>query len=245
VHLRIISAVCCLLLCAITAPALGQELYVHEVLDRECKRMSALMKVARRLMVHSDELVASESQKAALEDLGKRAAEVVRRVRTSGGGPIEERKRFLDEILIAFKEIENELKEEILLPHQLDGFMHALFDRLLGTYGNSYTQLIKAQLFDELELSSGQKVEFEELRQSIHKEKEQIRKEFKNAIVEVEASSEKKLVEILTVEQINQFEKLAGKKLGEADTDLPRRMFGHTNKEDKAKARKKDEKPDD
>ncbi len=248
-RLRIVCSICCLLLCVIVVPAVGQKFSLHsiKILGRESDRMSALLREAQRLIILSEELAASESQKLAFKDLQKQANEVFQRKRRIFNlPPGEEQRKFLDEILTAFREIEDELREEILLPHQMAIFKRAFFDRLLDRHHDSYCRLIKAHLLVKLDLSREQREEFEKLRQSIYQEKEKIRQECKNRIAEIEASSQKKYVEFLTAEQIERIEKLAGKKMGEVDKDLERRMLGfeRANDDNSQKAQTKDKKSD-
>jgi len=61
--------------------------------------------------------------------------------------------------------------------------------------------------------------------------KNEINKECSKQLAEIEAVGQRELAKILSVEQIEKFEHLAGKKLGEPDEDIWQRYRHGTSKE--------------
>jgi len=129
----------------------------------------------------------------------------------------EEQRAACLELMEKSKLLETELKEKILLPHQVERLEQAAFLSQVMSFQGNYTSAINMPYYRQLfGISNQQKQQLRSIDIEKKKEIQKLRKEYDARIAKVESRSRKELRRLLTDKQEKIIEVLSGREFGES-----------------------------
>ena len=186
----------------------------HKLYD-DLNRINQMFHMAHNRIAGTDLLEPVETQKQAFADIQKRKEEVGKLTRAAMSGPVEGRMEKLKLVRESLRELERELTEEILLPHQTTALRQAEFARLLSERGGDYSRVITDYYGENFDLTKEQKRDIQELNNEAALEFQKVQQEYARKVQKIRAKTRTSLKNIFTPKQIELVERLSGKKLVE------------------------------
>ncbi len=176
---------------------------------------AALSLINRTDLGRPDRLATTREQKEKFIEFDERREALTATLSDVLKGSEEERRANCLELIKKFKLMETELKEEILLPFQVERLEKATFLRQVRNFRGNYSRVIDISYYRRFfHISDQQKQQLETLNMEKEKEIQKILKERKERIAEVETRSRKELRRLFTKEQEKVMEDLSGREFG-------------------------------
>jgi hypothetical protein len=116
-------------------------------------------------------------------------------------------------IKIMLKNLETELTETILLPHQVELLRQSEFEHLVTRYSGNFATVVENYYKEEFDLHPTQQEKLDELRKEQSKAIRIANEDYNKKLRQIELDSRKKMAVIFTPKQVEIIERLSGKPL--------------------------------
>jgi uncharacterized protein Yka (UPF0111/DUF47 family) len=192
---------------------------VEVELSHRLNRVQYLFMIANNNIFGTNRFEAVKSQKAAFAELQKELEAFGDLLPQLSKLPQEKRLEKMREFLKQVEKLEHKLKNEILIPSQVETLDKAEFEHGLNLYKGNYANLFQFYYGDSLELTAEQKKQIEELADWKKEEMKKLAEEMKKKTEKIESEMKSKLGKLLTAEQRKKIESISGQKLQESGNE--------------------------
>ncbi len=196
--------------------ALSQEVTQKELTD-EINRLEFMFYSAQLHIKADNQLEVHAEQRDQFDKLTERRKLLNEQRRAIFAGPQEGRIEKLKAVRDALGELDRQLKEDILLPHQVVLLGHKEFEQLLLNARGNFAKVIKTYYEDEFQLSAEQEEKLENLNKETEKKLRELAAEYAKQVDDVKAEAHQKLGNIFTLKQRARIEELSGKKFSQTE----------------------------
>ena len=180
-------------------------------LANEFKRIQMFFDIARNRIVGDNETEATPEQIEEFKALEKKREEVQSLIHESVKiKDFDKRMASLKTVTVAMSELEGQLVDEILLPHQVVILRQREFKRLLDQKAGNFEAVIEEHYGKKFGMTDSQKKALKKVRRDQYLEKKKASQEYALKVQKIDAEAKSKLGKILTPQQIKMVEELSG-----------------------------------
>jgi vacuolar-type H+-ATPase subunit I/STV1 len=185
---------------------------VERMLILQLNRIQSVFQLAQNGMVGSRQFEPIPEQVDKFAELQLKREEIQKAIAQVGKTEDRtERMAKWQAILDSMKSLEAELKEDILLPHQIDMLKQKEFSLLLTQLNGDFEKVIETYYDEQFGLTKKQAEQLAVLRDEISAEKRKLSEEYQKKLQKLEAKQKEKLSSVFSPRKKEIIEGLSGK----------------------------------